>query len=75
MAAIDEHREWLLASGELEVRRVRRARDEVEALAVAMLRRRLAAGEGSQRLASAAEEVAAGRLDPHTAAAGLVDEA
>jgi LAO/AO transport system kinase len=75
VTAIDEHREWLLASGELEVRRVRRARDEVEALAVAMLRRRLAAGEGSRRLTDAAAEVAAGRTDPHTAAARLVDEA
>jgi LAO/AO transport system kinase len=70
--AIDEHRAWLESSGELAVRRVRRARDEVEALAVALLRRRLEAGEGSSRLAEAAEQVASGRLDPHTAAAGLV---
>ena len=75
MAAIDEHRSWLLESGELAVRRVRRARDEVEALAVAILRRRLAAGEGSERLTDAAAEVAAGRLDPHTAAARLVEGA
>ena len=72
--AIDQHREWLEASGELAVRRVRRARDEVEALAVAMLRRRLEAGEGSRRLTEAAEEVAAGRIDPHTAAADLVGD-
>jgi LAO/AO transport system kinase len=64
-----------VASGELAVRRVRRARDEVEALAVALLRRRLEAGEGSQRLAQAAEQVASGELDPHTAAARLVDGA
>ena len=70
--AIDEHRAWLLSSGELERRRVRRARDEVEALAVALLRRRLEAGEGSRRLAEAAEQVAGGLLDPHTAAEGLV---
>lgn len=75
VSAIDEHRAWLVASGELEVRRVRRARDEVEALAVALLRRRLEAGAGSQRLTAAAAEVAAGRVDPHTAAARLVDEA
>lgn len=71
--AIDEHHAWLVASGELEVRRVRRARDEVEALAVALLRRRLEAGEGSVRLAQAAEQVAAGEIDPHTAAEQLVD--
>jgi LAO/AO transport system kinase len=74
MNAIDAHRAWLVASGELEVRRVRRAKDEVEALAVALLRRRLEAGSGSDRLARAAEEVAAGRTDAHTAAATLVDE-
>lgn len=73
--AIDEHRAWLVASGELAVRRVRRARDEVEALAVALLRRRLEAGEGSQRLTQAAEQVASGDLDPHTAAERLVDGA
>lgn len=70
--AIDEHRAWLVSSGELAVRRVRRARDEVEALAVALLRRRLEAGEGSRRLADAAERVASGQLDPHTAAEDLV---
>ena len=74
VTAIDDHRTWLLASGELEVRRVRRARDEVEALALALLRRRLEAGAGSERLLAAAAEVAAGRTDAHTAAARLVDE-
>jgi LAO/AO transport system kinase len=71
--AIDDHRAWLVDSGELEVRRVRRARDEVEALAVALLRRRLEAGAGSDRLTEAAAAVAAGHVDPHTAAARLVD--
>jgi LAO/AO transport system kinase len=73
MAAIDEHWAWLRGSGELEARRVRRARDEVEALAVALLRRRLEFGSGSERLTAAAVDVAAGRLDPHAAAAALVD--
>ena len=71
--AIDAHRAWLVETGELEVRRVRRARDEVEALAVALLRRRLEAGAGSDRLTAAAAAVAAGQIDPHTAAARLVD--
>ncbi len=74
VAAIDDHRTWLMASGELEVRRVRRARDEVEALALALLRKRLDAGAGSERLLAAAADVAAGRTDAHTAAARLVDE-
>jgi LAO/AO transport system kinase len=72
VAAIDEHRAWLVESGQLQVRRERRARDEVEALAVALLRRRLEAGAGSTRLAEAAADVVAGRLDPHTAAERLV---
>ena len=75
VSAIDDHRTWLMASGELEVRRVRRARDEVEALALALLRRRLEADTGSQRLLAAAEDVAAGRTDAHTAAARLVEDA
>ncbi len=72
MTTIDEHRDWLVATGELEVRRTRRARDEVEAIAVAILRRRLA--DGGDRLSAIAAEVVSGRLDPHTAAARLVDE-
>ncbi len=75
LAAIDDHQAWLVASGELASRRVRRARDEVEALAVAILRRRLEAGAGSERLTAAAEDVVTGRVDPHTAAARLVSEA
>ena len=75
LATIDEHRDWLVRSGELDARRTQRARDEVEALAVAMMRRRLTAGDGADRLAAAADEVVSGRLDPHTAAAELVAEA
>ena len=33
VAALDEHHEWLTASGELELRRARRARAEIEAIA------------------------------------------
>ena len=72
VAAIDGHRAWLVESGQLQQRRERRARDEVEALAVALLRRRLEAGTGSTRLGEAAADVVAGRLDPHTAAERLV---
>ena len=74
MDAIDAHGAWLVESGELEVRRLRRAKDEIEAIAVAMLRRRLEAGAGSERLARAAAEVAAGLTDAHSAAALLVDQ-
>ncbi len=73
IAAVDEHHAWLQDSGEGAVRRLRRARDEVEALALAIVRRRLEAGSSGGRLEEAAREVAAGRVDPHTAAARLVD--
>src|SRR4051812_15405395 len=38
VARIEEHRGWMASSGELERRRVRRARDEIEAIAVTSLR-------------------------------------
>lgn len=72
--ALDAHRDWLVESGELEVRRVRRARSEIEAIAIATLRRRMATGEARAQFDSGAAEVAAGRLDAHTAAASLLDE-
>ncbi|MBI1352251.1 MAG: methylmalonyl Co-A mutase-associated GTPase MeaB [Actinomycetales bacterium] len=73
ISTIDEHRAWLAESGEGEQRRLRRARDEVEALAVAILHRRWEAGTDGGVLEKAAREVAAGRLDPHAAAEALVD--
>ena len=73
VTAIDEHGAWLRESGEGHVRRLRRARDEVEALTLAIVRRRLETGTSSSQLEAAAAEVAAGRLDAHTAAARLVD--
>jgi LAO/AO transport system kinase len=65
-AALDEHREWLVAHGELEARRTRRAEREIEALAVAALRSRL--GVGHEALGRLAKRVAAGELDPYAAA-------
>ena len=38
VAEIDRHRAWLESSGELATRRTRRARDEIEAIAVTALR-------------------------------------
>jgi len=40
VARIDKHRAWLQDTGELERRRIRRARDEIEAIAVTALRAR-----------------------------------
>jgi len=73
LAAIDDHGAWLAASGELEQRRLKRARDEIEALAVVLMRRRIEAGAGRDRLDEEAVQVVAGHTDPHSAAARLVN--
>jgi LAO/AO transport system kinase len=75
VVALAAHRDHLRDSGELERRRVRRARDEVEAVVLARLRDRwsseVAGGAGSQvdRLAA---EVVAGGTDPYRAADRLL---
>lgn len=73
LAVIDAHGEWLVASGAGHLRRVRRARAEIEVLALAQLRERLdRAGDGTA-LERSAEEVSEGRLDAFTAATRVVD--
>ena len=62
-----------MESGELQARRKKRARDEVEAPVVATLRRQLATDEGSKRLADAAAAVVAGRTDAYACARELVE--
>lgn len=70
--ALVEHREWLAATGNLRVRRQRRARDEIEAIAVQELRSRWASvGEDGAMLGLSAQ-VAAGELDPYAAADALL---
>ncbi|NYG60615.1 LAO/AO transport system kinase [Nocardioides daedukensis] len=73
VAELDKHAEWLRASGELARRRTRRAREEVEAIAVTTLRQRWAAVGRHDRLDALAVEVAEGRTDPYTAADVLLD--
>nr|WP_202795260.1 methylmalonyl Co-A mutase-associated GTPase MeaB [Janibacter sp. HTCC2649] len=66
------HRDWLTSSGALEDRRRRRAQAEIEAIALATLRRRLGDGGGlvTDELASA---VASGDTDVYAAAQDVVD--
>jgi LAO/AO transport system kinase len=71
-AKIADHRAWLTDSGELERRRVRRARDEIEAIAVTELRSRFADLHGDARLDDLAAAVTQGQLDPYAAAADIV---
>jgi LAO/AO transport system kinase len=69
---IDEHRTWMESGGELQRRRVRRARDEVEAIAVTALRRRWGDVHRRTELDELAEQVAGGASDPYTAADSLL---
>ena len=73
VAEIDKHRAWLESSGELEHRRRRRARDEIEAIAVTALRKRWGDVHGRSELDDLAAAVVAGRTDPYAAADDLLD--
>ena len=66
--AIDAHRAWMESSGELERRRVRRARDEIEAIAVTALRARWKDVHERTELDDLADQVVAGKTDPYSAA-------
>ncbi len=77
--ALDRHRAWAEGSGALRARRVRRAREEVETLAVGTLRARWeqerTRSHGSPvgaDLDRAAADVADGRRDPYGAAEDLL---
>jgi LAO/AO transport system kinase len=70
---LDAHLAWARKSGELERRRLRRAREEVEAIAMTALRRRWAGTSDGDRLADLAARVLAGELDPSAAADELLD--
>ena len=73
VAALESHRTWLGETGQLAVRRARRARAEVEAVAVAALRARWEIGDRSA-LDALAEAVAAGETDPYAAADRLLGQ-
>jgi LAO/AO transport system kinase len=73
MEAIDKHVAWMESNGTLRERRVRRAGDEIEAIAIRSLRSRmgdLRHGEGVEALAA---DVVDGQTDPYTAADQVVD--
>ncbi len=78
VAAIDKHRGWLEETGELHRRRLRRAADEVEAIAMTALRARMGdvrsrQSDGTGGIDALAAEVVAGTLDPYAAADRLID--
>ncbi len=69
--ALEEHGAWLRESGELQRRRVRRARGEIETLALTALRKRWGSVGDGDRLDDLATAVVAGESDPYTAAEEL----
>lgn len=71
-AAIEAHRTWLAESGELLLRRTRRAREEIEAIAVTSLRERWGDVHARTELDALAEAVVAGETDPYRAADELL---
>ena len=72
VAKVDAHWSWLDSSGQGEARRLARARQEITAIALAELRRRVGGLPGDSPLEDLASQVAAGKLDPFTAADELV---
>lgn len=69
---LDQHHDWLASSGELDRRRTRRARDEIEAIAVTALRARWGDVHGRSELDDLATAVVAGESDPYAAADALL---
>ncbi len=72
VAKLDKHGKWLRSSGEGERRRRARAHEEISAIALGELRARMGGLPGDERIDSLATRVAAGELDPYTAADELI---
>jgi LAO/AO transport system kinase len=71
-AAIEKHRTWLTDTGNLRLRRERRAAGEVEAIALGTLRARIGSLRDGTALTTLATRVADGQLDPYAAADELI---
>ncbi len=74
VGALDEHHAWLESSGALTQRRTRRARAEIEAIAVETLRARWTSVGSTSELDAQADKVVSGEKDPYTAADSLLAE-
>ena len=70
VAALDKHRAWMSANGELRRRRTARARAEIEAIALSALR--ASSVRGHAGLDDLAAAVVAGTTDPYTAADSML---
>jgi LAO/AO transport system kinase len=72
VAAVDKHASWLAEHDQLRVRREGRAAAEVEAIALGTLRDRIGSLRDGEALPDLAARVAAGDLDPYSAADQLL---
>jgi LAO/AO transport system kinase len=72
IGAIDAQAAWLDSHGGRESRRRGRAREEISAIALAELQQRMGGVPGESRLDELAVRVAAGDLDPYSAADELI---
>ena len=68
MASVDDHFAWMEGSGTLRDRRVRRAGDEIEAIAIQALRARIGDLRHGQGVDELAGHVVDGTSDPYAAA-------
>lgn len=73
LGRVDAHQEHMRAAGELDRRRHRRAREEIEAIALGALRQRLAGVRNGAGLDTLAGEVTSGTSDPYSAADTLLE--
>ncbi|MCW2867030.1 MAG: transport system ATPase, partial [Marmoricola sp.] len=72
LRVVEQHHAHLVSSGELEQRRLRRARDEIEAIAVTALREQWRGVHENTELDVLAAAVVAGESDPYAAADRLL---
>lgn len=72
MAVLDQHVDWLTSSGTLRARRENRATEEIQAIALAAWRSRMAGLGSGQAIAELAAAVVDGTTDPYTAADQLM---
>jgi LAO/AO transport system kinase len=70
--ALDKHFEWAKASGALDRRRLRRAANEIETIALTTLRERIGDLRDGQRMEQLAQRVVRGESDPYAAADRLL---
>jgi LAO/AO transport system kinase len=71
--AIDKHTDWLKRTGNLRERREARAGDEIEAIVLAALRRRMGNLRHHDSVDRLAADVVDGRTDPYAAADQVLD--